>query len=220
MHFIVDKERMIIFGWSAKCGSSHLKKIIKFLNFNNSEIKDKMSLPSDIWNYTTLIFIRNPYKRLVSGFLDKYNESGEMRKRWKQKELTFTTFVEELINKKWKMVDFHHFTPQTTEKFNIKIMNSKEIKCFDIENINYNYIQYLYKRNIPLRLIEFKGLHKRKKYDSCITHNIFDLNIDDYYENNIDLKYFYNAELKKKIYNFYKNDFFFFKNIFNITYTL
>ena len=222
MHFIVDKDKKVIFGWSAKCGSNHIKKIFWFLKGSESKHRNnnRMSLPLDIENYTTIIFIRNPYKRLISGFLDKYNKTGQMRRRWKQKNLTFMLFVEELINKNWKTVDFHHFTPQTTEMFDLKIMNSKEIKCFDLENINYKYINKVFDKKLPPKIIEYTGRNNRKKYKSTITHDVFDLNIDDYYENNIDLQYFYNDKLIKKVYEFYKDDFCFFKNSFNIAYTI
>ena len=31
MYFLVDNENKIIFGWSAKCGCSHIKKLFHFL---------------------------------------------------------------------------------------------------------------------------------------------------------------------------------------------
>ena len=77
MFFTVDNKNKIIFGWSAKCACSHVKNIFLFLQngFIPEKIhtgKDIHKLPADIENYTTLIFSRSPYKRIISGFLDKY----------------------------------------------------------------------------------------------------------------------------------------------------
>ena len=47
--------------------------------------------------------------------------------------------------------------------------------------------------------------------------NIFDLNLDDYNNYKISYKYFYNDEIKEKVYKFYKNDFMFF-NKYGIDY--
>ena len=43
--------------------------------------------------------------------------------------------------------------------------------------------------------------------DKKPTAVIYDMNIDDYYNKQVDLKYFYNEEIKQKIINFFKNDF-------------
>ena len=74
MYFLVDTDKKILFGWSAKCGCSHIKNIYWFLQTDNLEnsihntSKENNRIPNDIENYTTLIFSRNPYKRLFSGF--------------------------------------------------------------------------------------------------------------------------------------------------------
>lgn len=119
MYFMVDINKKIIFGWSAKCGCSHIKSIFYFLQTDNvtnkiHTAKDKNILPDDIENYTTIIFTRNPYKRIISGFLDKYPKGGQYRKLWKDSFLSFNKFVDELIKYKWKQIEIHHFTPQTT----------------------------------------------------------------------------------------------------------
>ena len=70
MFFIINEEKKIIFGWSAKCGCSHVKKIIHYLK--NGQIDNKIHnpkseiniLPDNIDNYEIILFIRNPYKRL------------------------------------------------------------------------------------------------------------------------------------------------------------
>jgi hypothetical protein len=42
---------------------------------------------------------------------------------------------------------------------------------------------------------------------------VYNLNIDLYIDYNIDIKYFYNEELKNKIYKFYESDFKFFNEV-------
>jgi hypothetical protein len=221
MFFIVDNNIKIIFGWSAKCGCSHIKYIYWFLQTNNLKTiihtkKEKDYLPSIIENYVTLIFCRNPYKRIVSGFLDKYKKNGEHRDLWTQPTLTFAQFVDELIKNNWKIVDKHHFTPQTTEHFNKKILLSKIIKFYDISNIDYAYIEQLYNKKIPEYVLKKPHGHERVKQIKTNIHfdkYVYDLHIDDYIDYNIDIKYFYNEEIKEKIFKFYINDFnFFYEN--------
>lgn len=224
MHFLVDHIRKIIFGWSAKCGCSHVKNIFWFLQTDqlNNEIhttKDYFPLPHDIENYTTLIFCRNPYKRIVSGFLDKYKNNGEHRHLWNHSLISFSNFVNELIQHDWKIIDHHHFTPQTTEEFDKRILLSKTIKLYDISNIDYDYIETLYNKKIPEYIITKKQGHERVhsiKNNESIKKYVYNLNIDDYIDYPVDIKYFYNEELKKKVFLFYLNDFkFFYENNIN-----
>ena len=77
MRYFIQPEKKIIWGWSAKCGCTHLKNIIYFLrdikvnNVHQLEFWIQYSLPKNIDEYDTIILMRNPFKRLVSGFKDK-----------------------------------------------------------------------------------------------------------------------------------------------------
>ena len=217
MFFLVDVNNKIIFGWSAKCGCSHIKNIYWFLQTDKPTNKihknDRSNLPDDIENYITLIFCRNPYKRIISGFLDKYKKNGGCRHLWKESYLSFSHFVDKLINCDWTTIDKHHFTPQTTEHFDNKILLSKIIKIYDICNIDYEYIEQLYNKNIPECVINKQMGHEatfRTKTNDCIENYVYDLDIDEYIDCNVDTKYFYNEEIKEKVFNFYINDFNFF----------
>jgi hypothetical protein len=220
MYFSVDNNKKIIFGWSTKCGCSHIKKIYWFLQTDNIDNdihteKDVNSLPDDIENYTTLIFCRNPYKRLVSGFLDKYGPTGEYLHLWKHSSISFSQFVDEVVRKNWSMIHYNHFTPQTTAAFDKKILFSKIIKFYDITNIDYHYIEQLYNKKIPEYLVNCKGGHERatqiKKPDIFFDEYVYDLNMDEYIDYPVDTKYFYSEEIKQKVFNFYIDDFIFFK---------
>ena len=161
-----------------------------------------------------------------------------------QKKIKFNEFVNELGN--WKIIEKHHFKFQTSEAFTNEIMNSKIIKCFDVENIDYEFIEKLYNKKIPKDIIEYRGGHDRnknisnlcsyyipielikfkeehKKYktrqDSQLGKCVYNSNLEEYYNLKLETKYFYNEGIKQKIFNFYKNDFLFF-NKFGVDYTL
>lgn len=229
MIFLIDYEKKIIFVWSAKCGCTHVKNIFAYLTKNTTLNNDalihklmpvnKAAIPNNIEEYTTILFIRNPYKRLVSGFLNKYNNNGEFRHRWKHPNITFNSFINNLIKKNWDVIEYHHFIPQTSETFDKnKIMKSKNISIFDIENINYKYIEELYNTTIPESIINFKGSHLRKKYDAFFGGCVSSLDMNKYINYNVNVNQFYNEEIKQQVYNFYKSDFDFFgEHGFNYT---
>ena len=219
MFFLVDNKNKIMFGWSPKCGCSRVKKIFWFLQNNTIQNvvhtrNDSHNLPNDIQNYTIIIFSRNPYKRIISGFLDKYRKNGEFRHLWKHNKITFYTFVDELIKNDQNMVETHHFSPQTSDNFNINmIRKSKFVKIYDIEDVDYSYLESLYDKKIPEELLKFDLMgHERKNFNKNFEGDVYDLDMDVYYDYNVDMKYFYNEEIKNKVYHFYRNDFSFFKN--------
>ena len=224
MYFIIDNNLKIIFGWSAKCGCSHIKKIAGYLQTNNTNCiihttNETRPLPKNIQNYTLIIIIRNPYERIVSGFLDKYQINGECRNKWKESTITFSKFIDQLMNKNWDVIDTHHFTPQTTECFNYHLIKkSKTLKIYDICNIDYAYLEKIYNKSIPEDLIQFKGGHERKK-NELFENPVYDLNMNEYVNFKVPTQYFYNELIKRKVEHFYKNDLYFFKNC-NFNYIL
>lgn len=111
-----------------------------------------------------IIICRNPYKRLISGFFDKYKINGEHRKRWIDGELTFNNFVNVLIKNEWKSIEKHHFTPQTTEYFKPDIIRSKSLKIYDLENIDYSYLEQLFGKTIPEDVINKTFNHSKKNW--------------------------------------------------------
>uniref|UniRef100_A0A6C0DZA4 Sulfotransferase domain-containing protein n=1 Tax=viral metagenome TaxID=1070528 RepID=A0A6C0DZA4_9ZZZZ len=213
MRFLVDSKNKVILGWSPKCGCSHIKYIFWFLQNNkiNNQIhtdKDTNKLPKNIEQYTTIIISRNPLKRLVSGFLDKYKIDGEYRHLWNNDIITFNMFIQELTKTNWQKIDHHHFSPQTAEDYDPKILQSKIIKCFDIENIDYEFIEKLYNKKIPTIILQKKLGHERKKnYENTVDNYVYDLDMKQYYAYNVETKYFYNEELKKLVKEFYDADY-------------
>ena len=94
MFFLKDDKNKVVFGWSAKCGCSHIKMIYKYLSKNNINFHTRhrrtmfrLGFIDD--NYTIILFIRNPFIRLVSAYLEKYRINGQLRHLWKTKVLNF-----------------------------------------------------------------------------------------------------------------------------------
>lgn len=220
MFFCVNEEKKIIFGWSAKCGCTHIKLIFKYLsglNYNNAHTKDtyKNLKDLDTQNYTIILFVRNPYKRIISGFLEKYNLNGALRSKWNENfdKINFELFVNELTDNKFKIINYHHFTTQTSEAFNLnKINNAKSLKIFDIKSIDYNYIETLFNKKIDESLLNKRGGHERKKFQENYKGKVYNVQMEEYFNYNVEIEQFYNEEIKEKVYNFYKNDFDFLKS--------
>lgn len=221
MFFLIDKSRKIIFGWSAKCGCTHIKNIFNYLTnidistINSKKVHDICShskLPINFSEYLIILIIRNPYKRIVSGFLDKYNYHNYFYKKYwpKNLEMTFTNFVNQLVDNNGlnKTVEKHHFTPQLSEEWN-SLINPDKI--YDIENIDYNYIEILYDIKIPKEIINYRGNYN-KTIKECEFKHVYDIPIHIYTDSKPSLKQFYNDELFDKVTNFYKKDLDYFKS--------
>ena len=220
MFFLVDNKKKIIFGWSAKCGCSHVKRIFYFLRDDNINsdihtLNDINSIPINIHEYTIIIIIRNPYERLLSGFLDKYHKHGQFRYMYKKNIITFNDFINELICENWSVIDKHHFTPQTSEEFNEnKLLLAKKVIIYDLKNIDYKYIEELYEKKIPDILLNWHGAGPengyRGSYNVSYKDYLYNLDIEIYHKSDVKPFQFYNDEIKSKIYKFYENDFIFF----------
>jgi hypothetical protein len=227
MWFLIDQERKVIFGWSAKCGCTHVKNLFYFLQsgkiYNEIHtLKDMNSLPMDTENYEIIIFARNPMQKLVSGFLNKYKGNGEYRHMCKYGKLTFKNFVEKLVEKKWNEIEEHHFTPQTTESFNKTLIEkAKKVVVFDINEINYFYLEEKFERKIPNEVKKFKGNHKIENKGDTKEKNISEMEINEIYELE-HIPYYYlfyinNLEIREKVRKFYEDDLIFFKK-YNLNY--
>ncbi len=211
MYYLIHEEKKIVFGWSAKCGCSHVKKMFHFLENGNIDNpihidNEYNKLPENINDYILILFIRNPYERIISGFLDKYKKNGECRSLWKiDDSLTFHNFIRMVSIKNYSVIEYHHFTPQTTEEFKY-VENHPNLIIYDIKNIDYAYIEKLFDSKIPEEIILFRGDHKNKG-ETIVNYSLYNIHIDDL----IDIKpithLFYNEYIKNKIDLYYKNGF-------------
>ena len=118
MYCIYDINKKVIFWWNPKSGCSFIKKLFLFLL--NKEIKytdaidpllhynSHNSYEPFMKDYTNILFIRNPYHRFVSTFIQIYiKEWGELDVRLTQgitekniHKLTFNNFINIILNNK------------------------------------------------------------------------------------------------------------------------
>lgn len=217
MRFIVNEEKKIIFGWSPKCGCTHIKNIVGFLeNKNvfgvNSVMYNTCELPENLNNYIIIIIIRNPYKRIISGLLDKYKESGLFRHLWNiDIPLTFENFIDKIMESNYNIIDYEHFSTQTSGWFIDEIKTHTKTIIYDIGNIDYEYIGSLYNKTIPPDIIQFRGDHINNNTEP-FNEYVFNKEIDEYSNYKIPIEYFYNDDLKEKMKKIYKKDFEFFES--------
>jgi hypothetical protein len=177
------------------------------------EIHDTNELPDNISDYIFIIIIRNPFKRLISGFLEKYKLGGQFRHLWHNDmpALTFSNFLEEKNRDNYEVIDHHHFSKQTDDWFIDDILSHKNTIIYDIENIDYEYIGSLYNKTIPPNVIQFHGNHINKNTEP-FNDFVYDLELDTYSDKKITIEHFYNDSLKDKLIQTYKKDFEFFES--------
>lgn len=217
MRFIVNEAKKIIFGWSPKCGCTHVKNMVHFLEKMHLDAIhiyrfDTYELPKNLDDYIIIIIIRSPYKRIISGMLDKYKKEGIFRPMWNIYDpLTFQNFVTKIFENNYEIIDREHFSPQTSGWFIENLKYHKKAIIYDIESINYDYIGSLYQKIIPQEVINFRGNHINKNTEQ-LTEYVFDKQIDEYSSYKIPIEYFYNDELKEKVLQIYKKDFEFFES--------
>ena len=215
MYFLIGEKHKVLFGWNPKCGCTHIKRIRNFFEEDKKGLHQKYEdnyLPENIADYTIIILIRNPYKRIISGFLDKYRENGQYREKWLNKTpLTFANFVDEVVKQNYQEIDEHHFIPQLSKAFDReRLEKHQSVVIFDIENINYQYIENLFNKKIPDDLLNNRGSHANKQFE-IINYPVYHQLQKDYSRYKPTTDSFYSVELKKKVYQFYQEDFEYFK---------
>ena len=220
MHFLIDNQLKLIFGFSAKCGCSNVRRlflsitkeerILNLYNLKGHVYVGHRDLPKDISSFRIYIFIRNPYERICSGFFDKYRKGHQFReKKWtNEKELTFKNFVNTItVEGIGKQIETHHFTPQTTEWWEDRLLKSQNVKFIDIKDY------FLIKEDLYNELNKTIVSNKMNKKSKNYIANAYNIQIDELIKMNPTYKCCYNNELKKKVYNFYKKDFETFKKL-------
>lgn len=166
-------------------------------------------LDFDHTSYTKILFIRDPYKRVVSGFLNKYVQKHyplEIR------NLTFEKFVNELDKNNLKNIDKHHFTPQLSEAYQPSIAFDK---IYDIENVDYDFIEKLFGKNLDTMLYcrraDIHGIRKPRNIDFNEKSHNFSTKQLCAMDPPPPYTCFYSKDIKEKVYKFYKKDFLFFE---------
>lgn len=241
MNFAVLNNHKLIIGLTAKSGCTYIKNLCVRAStgerppvgadiHNNPRWKSLELGEEDVllsrvnkWDNLTLreykvVFImRNPYERLVSGFLDKYQPPGFFKPNGgdfyrhlpKSYPLTFEKFTDSLLgHHRWKYIDRTHFKPQVrlpNQLCSIQNLVS-EFKIWDLKNIDYDYLNKSCSINNSSTIS--RGPHQRKattKWEG--PENISKLPMTEYIEYNVSYSSFYTPELKSKINKFFQNDF-------------
>ena len=218
MRFLVDEINKIIFGWNAKAGCSHIKNLFYYLTdtqpFTNihRQVADK-SLPDDYIKYTIIIITRNPYERIVSGFIEKY-VSGKIRlpKQFSQDTITFNQFTKDILDNSFKNIDYLHFTKQLSDKWNDNLIHLM-VKYYDINYIDYEYISSLYHgKPIPDEVKKYRG-DSYTVYKESYEKNVSNESCSVYKGKKVPTQFFYNDEIKKRVYKIYQKDFIYLESI-------
>ena len=187
MHYLIDEKNKIVFGHSAKCACSHLKKIFAWYAGMNFESNFKLNLFSykglkdmehDVSEYTLIYFIRNPYKRAVSSFVNVHHGNHKIQTEklclihnmppnlvitYSPSFISYLSVISLLPNNSLE----HHHAPQTREKF---IEGVSPNKVFDIESIDYDYLNNLYGKTLP---DEYKGKVNSSEYQESSENNAY-----------------------------------------------
>lgn len=158
MYFLINTRYRVAFGWSAKCGCTMVKSLFFELsgvfmpNVHGAWLW--AGLPPDGGGFEVIVFARNPYERLVSGFLDKYGRSRELEASDPLPEegaTSFSRFVRWLEQEgmRTRSPNFvHHFTPQLSEAW----LDSMPVaKVYDIKAIDHEYLQARFESTIAPR---------------------------------------------------------------------
>jgi len=229
MYFITDINKKLIVGWSAKAGCTHIKNILsylfqkkyptyKFIYEEKIKKDDKLTaihsifdiknLPTVIDDYRIILIVRDPYKRLVSGFIDKYSFYNNLYSYWDPSVLlTFSNFVNEIEKDDWKHIEPHHFQPQTSQAFEDRILRHTNLTIYDLENIDYSIFESIYNIKIPSDILSYRGSHIQKGEKWSKSHIVSEVVASHYNQFYIPYTYFFNKEIKEKVYHIYKKDF-------------
>jgi len=230
----------VVFYMNPKCATTFFDQCIDLLKEKGNKVPaDRINKQELINDYTHIFFIRNPYIRLVSTFIDRCRdqEGFDYEKQlfstfctknfYKNNiKITFENCVDLVVKKRFDIIDDWHFCQQIKDE-DINCYGSYKNKIFyDIDNTDLNVIFKIFNKN-PIRPPEKNSYggkyslntktYQFKLKNDNIDYKVYDKDLKDYYGNKFnDKKYFYNEKLKLDVYNCYENDFKFFRdnNIF------
>ncbi len=224
MFFLVSHRPRFIAGWSAKCACTEIKRwyaaasgmpcapdmpaealhaLIGYGDTPYTYIERGLYL-----RYFKFVAIRNPYKRLVSGFLNKYVvEKSRPNHGW----TTFAQFVAALeADPEYRLVDLHHFVPQTGEAFPVALRRRwrwdavVDVDRFATDMARIN--QHL-ELDIPI------GHSNRTPRIGNPVARAWDLSIEELSQCSPTYAEFYDDSLRARVREYYRQDFEYFASL-------
>ncbi len=216
MYFLVSEKHKLFVAWSPKCACSTVKTW--FLKVTNTEFSGdvhnfiKQFYPqgnlNNYKNYTKILFIRNPYKRLVSGYLQRVVEWPKSEYN-KDAYSNFDKFTHHCM--KTLSFDGHHFNPQTSAEFSKLPSNWTWNHMIDIENFD-NEIQKI-NQKIGVHISKFQRMHQHHYQNQDSKAYLISRNQLRKYTVHPSSQDFYNDEIKQRVYQIYQRDFEYFKKL-------
>jgi hypothetical protein len=217
-----SKKYKYLIKWNAKCGCTLYRRFFLELHKDEGYVNEEWEkgLPSFRYNINlkpeiinSFLLTRNPYKRVVSMYTNKYMgplKNDNLRNKFILKENSFYFFVLKLKefkdNNSWCDI---HLTPQyyNYEENDILI----KLENFNIRTKNlYETIPHL--QNLKQKVNNFCNndlgyINKTENKNNStifIGYNKYDNNYNGPWP---DYKYFYDEKIKNLVYEIYKKDF-------------
>jgi len=221
----LKKRTNIVFWYSQKGACTYVKGLyLRYLGLNilwphllPQEGLERTDMPfnGEVESPIHVLFIRNPYKRIVSGFLDKLTWKPDFPDNKPLPNLNYG------VDSEWSFEDFvtnlsehpvfndNHFTPQLSKAYDPAIQFDK---IFDIENIDREYLNNLFQTTAEEP--EHQGYFSMyKPYNG--EKPAYKLTINEI--NKLDYKpeyhEFYSPEIKSKVAEIFADDFQYFKSV-------
>jgi len=190
----------------------HRDELINEPHNDHHQIHLDFPLPKFIGNTPIIFLCRNPYKRVVSMFCDKYcGPLHTLREKIPMDNITFRNFVyklRELKNSdKLNKLDVHIFDQQ----HQLIDIDNENVTIIKLEDFDNSIIKVF--GNFKLNLLpQIKNFIKINKATNTTRRNCETVLVcDKKYELNSNIypecKYFYDKELYDLVYEIYKDDF-------------
>jgi len=224
MPCVYSKNYNYIICYSAKSGCTLFRRLFLHLHKNElnrepthcwHQLEKDFPLPENIENIPIIFLGRNPYKRIVSMFTNKYcggKGISILPRFFKLDKITFRNFVYKLkelkANKRLNYTNIHI----SEQSDCIKKLNKNNINFVKLENFYYEIVEIYKKLKLDELIPEInKFLATNTVSNISPKNNETDYIYDKEYsiEDIIfpDYKYFYNNELFEEVYKLYEIDF-------------
>jgi hypothetical protein len=115
--------------------------------------------PEVLDGFTILLFIRNPYERILSRFLDKYRTGSDLYMRWDHERhpLTFRNLVHALLEERIMYAGHnHHFATQLSEDWEDRLRLHRDLYILNLHSINSSRLEIQFGKTIPREVLEFR----------------------------------------------------------------